>query len=53
MIEDENTTLANIMIPFLISWSQEKEWNIIKSDVFVFHHGIQHHEASGYTFFVY
>ena len=62
MMENENTSFANISISFLRSCSQhvlsmlwklcqERDRNISKSCVFIFHHGIQHDEASGYTFY--
>ena len=56
MIENENTCFANISIPFLRScsqhrtWSQERDRNISKTCVFIFHHSIQQDEASGYAF---
>ena len=62
MMENENTSFANISIPFLRScsyffsyilwtWSQERDRNISETWVFIFHHSIQHNEASGYTFY--
>ena len=47
MMENKNTSFANISIPFLRSCSQH--W--IKICVFIFHHSIQHNEASGYTLY--
>ena len=35
----------------LLTWSQERNRNISKTCVFIFHHSIQHDEASGYTFY--
>ena len=35
----------------LWTWSQEKDWNISKTCVFIFHHSIQYDEASDYTFY--
>ena len=40
MMEIENTSFGNISIPFLLSCSQHCE-----------HHGIQHDEIFGYTFY--
>ena len=48
MMENENTSFPSILIPFLRS--QERDRNISKTCVFIFHHSIQHDEASGYTF---
>ena len=42
MMEIENASFANISIRSLRSCSQH---------VFIFHHSIQHDEASGYTFY--
>ena len=41
-MENENTSFANISIPFR---------NFSKTCVFILHHSIQHDEASGYTFY--
>ena len=35
----------------LWTWSQEKDQNISKTCVLIFHHSIQRNEASGYTFY--
>ena len=35
----------------LWTWSQERDRNISKTCVFIFHHSIQHDEASGYIFY--
>ena len=35
----------------LWTWSQEKDRNIIKIIVLIFHHSIQHDGVSGYTFY--
>ena len=51
MIKNENTSFANIWISFLRSWSQERDQNVSKTCVFIFHHSFQHNEASGYTFY--
>ena len=40
MMENKNTSFANILIPFRS-----------KACVFIFHHSVQHDEASGYTFY--
>ena len=54
LMENENTNFANILIPFLRPCSQhlfqEKNRNISKICVFIFHHSIQDDEASGYVF---
>ena len=62
MMKNKSTTFAYISIPFLTSfsqhaenmpwtWSQERDQNIGKTCVFIFHHNIQHDEACGYTFY--
>ena len=58
MIGNENINFANISTPFLIScshmlwtWSQERDRNVTKTCAFIYHHSIQHDEASGYTFY--
>ena len=52
VMENEDTSFVNISSPFLISmlwtWSQGRDRNISKTCVFIFHHIIQHDEASGY-----
>ena len=35
----------------LTAWSQERDQNISKTCVFIFHNSIQHDEASDYTFY--
>ena len=40
MIENKNTSFVNT-----------RDRNISKTCVFIFHHSIQHDEASGYTFY--
>ena len=56
IMENQNTSFANISTPLRScsqhwSWSQEMDRNISKTCVFIFHHSIQHDEASGYTFY--
>ena len=55
LMENKNTNFANILIPFLRPcsqhWFQEKNRNISKICVFIFHHSIQDDEASGYVFY--
>ena len=41
--------IENILM--LWTWSQERDRNISKICVFIFHHSIQHDEASGYNFY--
>ena len=45
--------LSHYVMKGMISgtWSQERDPNISKTCVFIFHHSIQHDEASGYTFY--
>ena len=52
MMENENTSFANILISFLRSCSQERDRNISKTCVFNFPHIIQHGEAASYTFII-
>ena len=35
----------------LWTWSQERDGNISKTCAFIFHHSIQHDEASDFTFY--
>ena len=55
--ENENNSFTNISISFMRSssqhwtWSLERDWNINKTIVFIFHHSTQHDEASHYTFY--
>ena len=45
--------LTKVLIYFILMlwiWSQERNRNISKTCVFIFHHSIQHNETSGYTF---
>ena len=54
MMEIENKSFTNILIPFLRSCSQntvERNQCICKTLVCNFHHSIQHDEASGCTFY--
>ena len=49
MMKNENTSFANISIPFLRSCSQH-DLREGSNNVFIFHQVIQHDEASGFTF---
>ena len=41
--------IKNILM--LWTWSQERDRNISKTCIFIFHSSIQHDEGSGYTFY--
>ena len=43
--------IKNVLM--LWTWSQERDRNVSKTCVFIFHHSIQHDEASGYIFYKY
>ena len=55
-MENKNNSFTNILIPFQRScsmlwiWSQKRNCIISKNIVLIFHHSIQHNEASGYFY---
>ena len=51
VMKNENISFGNISVSSLRSGSQERDRNISKTCVFIFHQSIQHYDDSGYTFY--